>query len=354
MNRREFVLLPAACSMLRQGRAATDPQNLSFPLEAIQGAITPPESFFVRDHFSEPELSLDSWKLKVEGRVSRPLELSLADIIESPTRQLEAVLECAGNAAGGSAASNAVWEGVPLAHLLQEAGAASGAAQVVLEGADSGRLMPESPNLPYCQVVPLAKCMRPESMVAFKLNERFLPRQNGFPARALLPGWYAMDSVKWLQRILVLGPEEQPSDFQASGMNRFYNRIVETAPGDRKVTRLSEILVKSAIAWPTDNSKLPAGRHVIRGFAWAGAGLVRGVEISSDGGHSWAPSRLESHPRPFSWVRWNYSWTAAPREHILMSRAIDDAGRQQPFRRNAARKDGYELNYCAPVRCSVL
>ena len=153
MTRREFVLLPGACSLLGQALASSEPQNLSFPLENIQGAITPADLFFVREHFSEPELSLSSWKLKVEGRVRRPLELTLADIIESPTRKLEAVLECAGNAAGGSAASNAVWEGVPLAHLLHEAGAATEATTVVLEGADSGRLMPDSPEpavLPDC------------------------------------------------------------------------------------------------------------------------------------------------------------------------------------------------------------
>jgi DMSO/TMAO reductase YedYZ molybdopterin-dependent catalytic subunit len=353
MTRRELILLPGACSLLRQALAATEPQNLSFSLQSIDGAITPPDLFFVREHFSEPELSLGSWKLKVEGRVAHPLELSLADIIESPTRKLEAVLECAGNSAGGSAASNAIWEGVPLAHLLHEAGVAPEAANVVLAGADTGRLMPDSPNLPYCRVVPIKKCMRPESMVAFKLNDRFLPGKNGFPARALFPGWYAMDSVKWLQRIIVLGPEDRAADFQSSGMNKVYNRIVETSAGNRNVTRLTELQVKSAIAWPTDNIKLPAGRHAVRGFAWTGNGLVRGVEISTDGGRAWAPAKLEFRPKPFTWVRWNYSWTAGAGNHALMSRATDDAGRQQPLRRDTARKDGYELNFCAPIRCVV-
>jgi len=353
MTRREFVLLPGACSLMAQALASSEPQNLSFPLGNIQGATTPTDLFFVREHFSEPELSLSAWKLKVEGRVKRPLELTLADIIESPTRKQEAVLECAGNAAGGSAASNAVWEGVPLAHLLHEAGAATEATTVVLEGADSGRLMPESPDLPYCQIVPIEKCMRSESMVAFKLNQQFLARKNGFPARALFPGWYAMDSVKWLQRIIVLGPADDAPGFQQSGMHKVYNRILEVSPDNRKVTRLSEIQVKSAIAWPTNDMKLPAARHTIRGFAWTGASLVSGVEISTDGGISWAPAKLEFRAKAFTWVRWNYSWNATPGDHVLMSRAADDAGRQQPIRRDPMRKDGYELNYCAPVRCVV-
>src|SRR5262249_44424847 len=137
MTRRGLLFLPGVASLARQALAlpSSEPQNLSFPLGSIEGAITPPDRFFVRDHFSEPELSLSSWKLKIEGRVAHPLELSLADIIESPTKKLEAVLECAGNAAGGPAASNGVWEGVPLAHLLRKAGAET-ATMVMLEGAD--------------------------------------------------------------------------------------------------------------------------------------------------------------------------------------------------------------------------
>ena len=169
---------------------------------------------------------------------------------------------------------------------------------MVLEGADSGRLMPDSPDLPYCQIVPIEKCMRSESMVAFKLNQQFLARKNGFPARALFRGWYAMDSVKWLQRIIVLGPADEPHDFQQSGVNKVDNRIPEVSPDNRKVTRLSEIQVKSAIAWPTNDMKLPAARHTIRGFAWTGASLVSGVEISFLGSGEAGISRESLHLGP--------------------------------------------------------
>jgi DMSO/TMAO reductase YedYZ molybdopterin-dependent catalytic subunit len=353
MTRRELLLLPSACSMLGQSLPSSEPQNLSFPLESIEGAVTPANLFFVRDHFREPELSVSSWRLKVEGRVAKPLELSLADVLESSTKELEAVLECAGNPTIGSAASNAIWEGVPLAALLEQAGVARDAVAVLFEGADSGRLLQGTPELPYCQIVPVEKCLRPESLVAFKLNGRFLPRRNGFPARALFPGWYGMDSVKWLQRIVVLGPSDEAPHFQLSGMNKLYNRMVQSPGGELNVTRIGEIQVRSVIAWPTDNTRLPVGRYEIRGFAWTGMGVVRSVSFSSDGGRAWTPAQLESRPKPFTWVRWKYVWSAVPDDHVLISRAVDDAGHEQPLVRDPLRKDGYELNFCAPVRCSV-
>ena len=339
--------------MLGQVPASFDPQNLSYPLGNIESAVTPAELFFVRDHFREPELSLSTWRLTIEGRVAKRIEFTFADILESPIKEVEAVLECAGNPTIGSAASNGMWEGAPLAALLERARIAHDAVAVMLEGADSGRLLQDSPVLPYCQIVPLEKCVLPESLVAFKLNGRFLARRNGFPARALFPGWYGMDSVKWLRRIVVLGPADQAPNFRLSGMNKLYNRLSKTPSGELNVTRISQIQVRSAIAWPPDNIRLLAGRYVIRGFAWTDAGLIRNVRISADGGRNWSAATLESPPKHFAWVRWRYSWPAAPGDHVLMSRAVDDAGREQPLARDPSRKDAYELNFCAPVRCSV-
>ncbi len=203
----------------------------------------------------------------------------MSDILETPTQRMEAVLECAGNPTIGSAASNGVWEGVPLAYILDQAGAAREAVAVLLEGADSGRLLQDSPEIPYCQIVPAEKC---------------------FPARALFPGWYGMDSVKWLQRVVVLGPSDLAPNFQLSGMNKLYNRMIKIPASELKITRLTEMQVRSVIAWPPDNTRLPLSRYAIRGFAWTGTGLIRSVNFSADGGRAWAPTQLESPPRPFT------------------------------------------------------
>src|ERR1700722_9479750 len=179
---------------------AAEPQNLSLPLREVEGVLTALNLFFVRDHFSEPELSLETWTLRIEGCVSRPYELTFSDLIELPTKRMQAVLECAGNAANGSAVSNGVWEGVTISSLLKPAGIAPGAASVALEGADTGHLFEDSPVLPYSQIVPLEKCLNPSSLVAFKMNDLFLPRRNGFPARSRAKSLSATDSDEWLRR----------------------------------------------------------------------------------------------------------------------------------------------------------
>lgn len=351
MTRRD-VLRSGAAAFLSPLAGASGPQNLSYPLREIQGSLTPPDLFFVRDHFSEPTLSLETWQLRIEGRVARPRQVSFSDLLELPTKKLEAVLECSGNGTHGSAASNARWEGVPISFLLEPTGISRDAAFLAFEGADTGSLAPGTSSLPYTQIVPLEKCLDAASLVAFKLNGLFLPQRNGFPARALFPGWYAMDSVKWLRRIVVLGPKDRHSAFIESGMDRVYNRVTQASDGI-ETKRLSSIQVKSAIAWPPDKMRLPAGVHQVWGFAWTGTGTVREVAVSSDGGRVWESARLESSPAPYRWIRWNYNWPASAGEHSLMSRATDSQGNQQPLQRDTARKDGYELNWCAPLTCSV-
>lgn len=353
MTRRHLLLLPGAGLLLRSAAATSDPQNLSYPLRSIEGSITSPELFFVRDHFSEPDISLETWRLRIEGRVARPYELTFSDLVELPTKRIESVLECAGNLANGSAVSNGKWEGVPISALLKPAQPGAGAALLMLEGADSGRLLRTTSPLPYSQLVPLEKCMDGTSLVAFKLNDLLLPKRNGFPARALLPGWYGMNSVKWLRRIVLMNLEdEQQSTFQRSGMNRLYNRIF-SAKGDTHITRLSSVQVKSALAWPTNGLKLPAGRHLVWGFAWSGNGTIREVALTTDGGKVWDSTKLGTQSGAYSWVRWTYSWLAKPGEYVLMSRALDSAGLRQPIDRDRTRKDAYELNSCPPLHCTV-
>lgn len=326
--------------------------NQSYPLRMLDSTVTPSNMLFVRDHFNQPEVSLDSWSLRIEGHVRRPCEISFPDLVELPSVRMEAFLECAGNAANGSAVSNGVWEGVPLRALLQAAEPLEGAATVQLEGADTGKLFDDTPVLPYSQVIPIAHCLDAAALVAYKYNELTLPMRNGFPARALFAGLYGMNSVKWLRRVTVLRADEKGGVFERSGMNRLYNRV-RAASGAEQVSRVSSVRVKSAFVWPTNGLKLPAGQYSIWGFAWSGGGAVRKVSVSVDNGKEWTPARLESQNGSRSWVRWRYEWKARPGAYALMSCAEDVTGARQPLARDPARKDGYELNWCAPIQCSV-
>jgi DMSO/TMAO reductase YedYZ molybdopterin-dependent catalytic subunit len=314
---------------------------------ATRAEVTPADDFFIRDHFAEPELSLAAWRLRVEGRVARPVELSFSDLLESATMRVESVLECAGNSPAGNGVSAGLWAGVPISKLLEEAGA-NPSGSVLLEGADEGQLVRASARAPYRRVVSQQKCRAPESMVAFKLNDRLLPRSHGFPARAILPGWYGMDSVKWLRRIVVLDGATTPS-YEESGMGRLYCRLPSHGPP----ARISTILVKSMIADPSGDAKLAAGRYKVQGYAWTGEGSVARVEVSVDGGRNWGDALLDLSPQRFTWSRWTFSWEAQPGEHVLMSRAHDSLGNSQPLNRDPERLDSYELNWCAPVRCTV-
>ena len=352
MTRRELLWLASSGLLARPGFSTEGPQNLSYPLRSLDGSVTPPNLFFVRDHFTQPEVSIETWKLRIEGRVAHPYELTFSDLVELPSKKVEAVLECAGNAVNGSAVSNGVWEGLQIGELLTRAQPLPGAALVMLEGADSGSLLESGAALPYCQLVPLSKCLDDSSLIAYKLNDRLLPARHGFPARALFPGWYAMDSVKWLRRMVVLDASDRDVVFYRSGIDRLYNRV--TVVGDSaQIARVSGIQVKSAVAWPGPGAKLPATRHSVWGFAWSGAGAVRNVAVSTDAGKTWKAAALERQASPYSWVRWSYAWDAAPGEYVLMSCATDAGGHQQPLERDSKRKDGYELNWCMPVHCSV-
>lgn len=352
MTRREVIALASSGLLGGLPLKAAELENLSYPLRMLEGAITPPNLLFVRDHFKEPDVSVENWKLRIDGDVDSPYEIGFADLVEMPSTKVEAVLECAGNAANGSAVSNGVWEGVSMPLLLEQARPSAQSDHVALEGADLGTLMQDGQPLPYSQIVPLSKCKHPSSLVAYKYNDLALPKRNGFPARALFPGWYGMNSVKWLRRITVLGASTRDTSFERSGMNRLYNRV-EVHDGAEKVTRVSSLLVKSVMAWPTDGLKLPAARYTVRGFAWSGNGAVQALALSVDGGRNWHAANLAARGDAHSWVQWSYDWNAIPGDYTLMSRATDAAGNQQPVLRDPARKDGYEVNWCSPVHCTV-
>jgi DMSO/TMAO reductase YedYZ molybdopterin-dependent catalytic subunit len=353
MRRRQFLsavaliraLDPAALWASRITRS-TDPRIEEFDFTTLRSSITPQGDFYIRDHFPVPRVESRSWHLHITGDVASSLDMTYADLLREPASSRVATLECAGNTVGGGGVSTAEWTGIPLAKLLQRAGLRSQVKQIRLVGADGGASNQGSGS--FSRSIPVEKALHPDTLLAFQMNGAQLPVEHGYPVRAIVPGWYAMDSVKWLVRIEALD-QEDTSPF----MTQQYVSLRLQAVGSERapVTRMQ---VKSQIAWPPDGAVFGTGHYAVRGAAWAGEHKVALVEVSANGGRDWAAASLETGPAPYSWVLWTYPWDAQrPDEYRISVRATDEKGNTQPASRDPLRVDAYELNWRQSVRCTV-
>jgi sulfite oxidase len=343
-----------------------DPVNAETPLRLQSGIITPNALFFKRNRFTFPDLARDTWRLTVDGAVSRPLSLSFEELARFPRRSLRVTLECAGNGRSGmspfpqgepwqfGAVSTAEWTGISLAAVLREAGLSPETLEILAEGTDSGPLddeegyVPPSPGspVPFARSLPLDKAMHPDTLLAYTMNGEPLPREHGFPVRLLVPGWYGMASVKWVRHLTAI-TEPFTGFFQA---DRY---VVPDLDGAGTVP-LRETAVRSLILDPLEGSAIAAGPVRIAGLAWSGAGHVRRVELSLDGGVSWQEARWTSGTSRYAWRRWEYLWHAAtPGPVSIRSRATDGAGNIQPLS-PPWNPLGYANNAVRPVRVTVV
>ena len=254
-------------------------------------------------------------------------------------------LECAGNNRSFlepkvkgvqwhlGAVSTAEWTGVRLSTLLDRASPKPNACEVILEGADGGMLEdPKSPpgELKFARSIPLEKARR-DVLLAYKMNGDDLPPEHGFPVRAIVPGWYAMASVKWLQRIIVT---DRPFTGYYQTLDYAYwekrDDIAELKP-------LTEMQVKAEIARPAEDEIVPANSSVcVRGGAWACDAEITKVELSTDGGATWSDTNCLAKANSNAWRFWEFDWQtpSQPGKQTLIARATDSLGRTQPVMRD--------------------
>ena len=341
-----------------------EPENYEFAFSTLDNFLTPNDHFYVRSHFATPALEAAEWRLRVEGAVQHPFTLSYAELLALPSRRLQSTLECAGNgrvylspSARGvqweqGAVSTTEWTGIPLAALLARAGVDATAVEVVLEGADIGEIKdPPRPPGPmhFARSLPISKALQQDVLIAYRMNGSELPISHGFPARAAVPGWYGMASVKWLTRILVVN---QP--FQG------YFQTIDYAYWQRNgslATRVpvTEMQVKASIAKPAFREIIPAGStYRINGVAWSGEAEVTKVEISTNGGQTWESAHLQSKPMPYTWRFWEYVWNVPAKSGrvALIVRATDARGNVQPLKHDPDR-DHYMINYAVPIMVEI-
>lgn len=314
-------------------------RNHGTPLEGLQYDVTPLGMHYLLIHFDIPDVDAAAWRLTVDGRVGRSLSLSLGDLKARPRVTSPVTIECAGNGRARmeprpesqpwleEAVGTGEWTGTPLGPILEEAGLLNGAVEVLFTGLDRGE-QGEVDQL-YERALPVDEALRPEVLLAYELNGIPLPPQHGFPLRLIVPGWYGMTHVKWLQRITVL---DEP--FWGYQQSVFY-RVAQD--DDDPGVQLSRMYPRTLMVPPgipvfeTRERLVPPGPVTLRGRAWSGWGPIVRVEVGTDGGASWIDAELEPPVGAHAWRAWSLPWDAPEGRHELLTRATDESGNTQPL-----------------------
>jgi DMSO/TMAO reductase YedYZ molybdopterin-dependent catalytic subunit len=320
---------------------AIRPPDYETPVALLDDFITPVSHFYVRSHMpAPPPIDGATWTLEVDGEVATPVKLTVADLRAMPATTVTVTLECAGNGRAffdppvpgiqwaRGAVGTARWTGVRIGDLLKRAGMKDTAKVVVMNGGDR----PPGTMPDFVRQVPLAKAMHPDTIVAYEMNGAAIPAIHGFPLRAIVPGWEGAYAVKWLASLHVAA-----ADFDgfwvATGYRYPTKRVAPGAAVEaRDMAPLTGLAVKSLITRPLEGSTHGKGRVEVAGFAWAGEHDVAGVDISIDHGATWQPARLTGEQAKYTWRRFEFGFDAAtPETTLILSRATDAQGRQQPM-----------------------
>ena len=313
-------------------------RNRGMPLEGLRYDVTPTGMHYLLIHFDIPHVDAKKWRLRVGGLVSSPRSLSLEDIRKRPRKTLIVTMECAGNGRAlmnprplsqpwlDGAIGTAEWTGTSLKSLLDEAGPSKITEEILFTGLDRGV---QGEELQYYQrSVTIAEAMHEDVLLAYEMNGRPLEPQHGYPLRLIVPGWYGMASVKWLERI-----EAIDYHFDGYQMEKSY-RYAQSAddPGEPvNLIRVRSLMVPPGIPdFMTRARLIQAGRVRLAGRAWAGRHAVERVEISTDGGATWRDARLSKKGPRYAWRAWAFDWDAKPGRHTLLVRATDSDGNTQP------------------------
>jgi DMSO/TMAO reductase YedYZ molybdopterin-dependent catalytic subunit len=302
------------------------------------GYTIPNERFFVRNHIATPIIDPSTWRLNVFGSGLRKPEgvtFSLRDLKRFPARTVTAFIECAGNGrsffgsqqatpvAGSQWKLGAIgvarWRGVPLADVLERAGITHHAIEVMPAGLDAEVADQGHVRRP----LPVEKALD-DVLLAYEMNGEPLPPDHGAPLRLVVPGWVGVASIKWVGSIEVA---DQP--LYSTWNTTQYRLTGPTYPADQPP--LSRQAVKSAFELPFGVQLRATQRHVLTGRSWSGSAPIRRVDVSTDGGHDFAPAQLQGPNLPNAWVRWHFPFEPrTPGAYELQARATDARGQRQP------------------------
>lgn len=283
--------------------SAAPPIPAAATLSPVTPFITPNNEFYLIDTaLSLPRINLDSWKVQIGGRVDAPFSLSYNDLLARPQVERVVTIACVSNEVGGNLIGNAVWQGVLLADLLNEAGVQSDAQQVFSTSVDGWNC-----GFP----IEVAMDGR-DAMIAIGMNGQPLPPRHGFPARLIVPGVYGyVSATKWLSKIELTTWDEAVGYWVPRGWSR-------DAP----------VKTQSRIDVPRRDDSVVAGPTPIAGIAWAQHRGIAKVEVRVDGG-DWHEATLATDVTNDTWRQWLYQWDATSGEHTIQVRATDNDGQTQ-------------------------
>jgi DMSO/TMAO reductase YedYZ molybdopterin-dependent catalytic subunit len=311
------------------------------------GFHTPVDRFFVRNHTSTPVLDAGAWSLKVWGDglrgapgIEQAVEFGYRDLRRLPSVTLDAFVECAGNGRSFftsqqgdtvtgtawtlGAVGNARWRGARLSDVLRRAGLTRHAVDVQPRGLDDAWVS-NGVNLGHVRrPLPLEKALD-DVVLAYEMNGEPLPYDHGYPVRVLVPSWVGVSNIKWV------GDIEVSAEPLYSPWNTDFYRLFGPGYPEGGSPPLTRQTVKSAFELAAGASFTAGARHRLTGRSWSGAGGIRHVEVSTDGGTTWRRADLHDRPRASTWSRWSVDWhPVSPGPVELLARATDTAGRTQP------------------------
>jgi sulfane dehydrogenase subunit SoxC len=314
-------------------------RNHGMQLEGLRYDITPAGMHYLLIHFDVPDGDDATWSLSIDGLVDRPTTLSMDGLRARPKVTVPVTMECAGNGRARltprpisqpwltEAIGTAEWTGTPLRPLLEEAGFTGEAVEFVFTGADRG--IQGEIEQDYQRSLRIAEAMRDEVLLAYEMNGAPLPPQHGFPLRLVVPGWYGMTSVKWLTGITAVA---EPFEGYQQTAYRFRQRPEDEGEPVTLMRPRSLMIPPGIPDFMTRRRFVDAGPVTLVGRAWSGAGPIERVEVSTDGGASWAEAELGEPASPFAWTPWTLDWDAStPGAFELSPRATDAEGNTQPL-----------------------
>jgi sulfane dehydrogenase subunit SoxC len=307
------------------------------PLQHLEGMITPNGLHFERHHNGVPQINPAQHQLLIHGLVKKPLVFNVENLLRYPMASCLCFVECGGNSNSGwneqpiqtevgyfhGMASCSEWTGVPLRLLLDEAKLKGRAKWLIAEGADAAMM-----NIS----IPLEKALDDCILALYQNGERIRP-ENGYPLRLIVPGWEGVVNVKWLRRLHLTNRPVMARNETA--------KYTELMPNG-KARQFSFVMdAKSLITSPSFGQKLHGpGVYQISGLAWSGRGKIARVEVSADGGHSWAEAELQIPVLAKCFTRFRIPWHWSGQQVVIKSRAIDETGYIQPERKKLVAQRG--------------